>query len=162
MFIYLRNILEPRTLLLICRFKLVLVNQFILRVNPSVLWLLRHGELIKNSPVTIVRDCHRPASISLEQPTKTRQMKTSTRTWMNVFVLRWLSTFWIARENSRDFDSVMKVHTQNMSCAVRNQCSLVFSSCVSSKEDHSGHCVFWLTFVYSVVTMEITLTEICV
>lgn len=68
-------------------------------------------------------------------------MKTSLRTWMNVFILRWLSTFWIARENNRDFDSVMKVHNQNISCAVRNQCSLVFSSCVSSKEGHPGHSV---------------------
>lgn len=47
-FIYLRNIPVLRMLLLVCRSKLVLVNQFILRVNPTVLWLfIRHGVLIK-------------------------------------------------------------------------------------------------------------------
>lgn len=93
MFIYLKNVLEPRALLLICRFKLVLCKPVYIE-SQSKCSLLRHGELIKNSPVTIARDCLRPASISLEQPAKTCQMKTSTRTWMNVFILRWLSTFY--------------------------------------------------------------------
>lgn len=55
--------------------------------------------------------------VSYEQTTKADWMKTSTKTQMSVFVLRWLSTIWIARENSRDLDNVMKVYTQNIGCA---------------------------------------------
>lgn len=44
-------------------------------------------------------------------------MKTSTKTWMSVFILRWLSTIWTAKENSRDLDGVMKGHAQNIGCA---------------------------------------------
>lgn len=146
--VWLRNVLEIHILL-----------SKMVWVNPTICLILS-GKLIKNLQIKLLRILSGQLE-SNKQSTKAVWMKTSTKIWMNVFILRCLSVLWIARENSRDLDNVMKVHTQNIGCASVTYVCCLFSNHISPREGHPGHNVFWLQFVQATVTMEISLTEIC-
>ena len=95
------------------RSKFFLASQFESRALCNVCLILRSGKLIKNLQIKLLRILSGHIS---QGDYKGRLNENKYEKW-DVFILRWLSTIWTAKENSRDLDSVMEGYAQNIGCA---------------------------------------------